>query len=155
MMLIFSTRGALVASALSFAALGLAAPATAQQRSQQPPITSGTSGGVSGDDVSASTCGQGTTDGTSMTVSGCADAEARNGGTAATSTRAQTNDHRAMQRSMATARDEDERARSRTHTVVRNGEVVRSRTQSMYKQRGEPPVRETTTSNARQQDPRR
>ena len=51
-----------------------------------------------------------------------------------------------MQRSVATARDEDERARSRTQTQVRQGEVVRSRTQSIYHKRGQRPVIERSTS---------
>jgi hypothetical protein len=59
-----------------------------------------------------------------------------------------------MQRSTATARDEDERARSRTHTVVRQGEVVRSRTSSMYKQRGERPVRQVETTGTQPKPPR-
>lgn len=46
-------------------------------------------------------------------------------------------------------RDEDERARSPTRTVVRNGEVVRSRTSTMYRERGERPQRETTRSVSR------
>lgn len=132
----------LTTAAASALALALAAPAAAQV------VSGGTSGGVQGQDVDASTCGQGSTDGTSMTVSGCADAEARNGGTVNTGTKANVNDHRAMQRSTATARDEDERARSRTHTVVRQGEVVRSRTSSMYKQKGERPVREVISTRS-------
>ena len=130
-----------LALAASMLALGLTLPATAQ-------VTTGTAGGIDGRDVSVGTSGQGTTDGTSIGVSGTADAEARNGGTVNTDVRAQTNDRRAMQRSTAVARDEDERARSRTHTVVRQGEVVRSRTSTMYKERGEPPVRETISSRA-------
>lgn len=137
----YPMRAALAASAFALSAFALSAAATAQ-------ISTGTSGGVRGADVSASTCGQGTTDGSSITVSGCADAEARNGGTVDTNTRAKTNNRMGMQRSIATARDEDERARSRTFTKVREGEVVRSRTSSMYKQRGERPVRETSSVKA-------
>ena len=139
-MLAYRTRAALAASSLILA--GIAAPAASQTR------TDGTSGGVTGQDVSASTCGSGTSDGTSITVSGCADAEAENGGTVDTSTRARTNSRVGMQNSTATARDEDERARSRTHTIVRQGEVVRSRTSSMYKQQGERPVREVISTRA-------
>ena len=137
-MLAYKARAALAASTLAL--MSLAAPAAAQTQSD------GTSGGVTGQDVSASTCGNGTTDGTSITVGGCADATATNGGTVDTSTRAKVNERIGMQRSTATARDEDERARSRTHTVVRQGEVVRSRTSSMYKQRGERPVREVQST---------
>lgn len=137
----YKAKAALAASALALATL--AAPAAAQV------VSGGTSGGTPQDrDVNASTCGQGTTTPTSMTVSGCADAEARNGGTANTSVKAKTNDQRAMQKSSATARDEDERARSRTHTIVRQGEVIRSRTHSMYHERGQKPVIERTSSTS-------
>lgn len=136
----YPTKTMLAASALAFAAF--ASPAAAQV------VSGGTSGGLQGEDVSAGTCGQGTTDGTSIEVSGCADAEARNGGTVDTRTKAKVNDRRGMQHSTATSRDDDERARSRTHTVVRQGEVVRSRTTSMYKMRGQRPVRETSTIKA-------
>lgn len=138
----YRIKAALAASTLTLSVFALTAPTQAQV------VTGGTKGGVTGQDVSASTCGQGTTDGTSITVSGCADAEARNGGTVNTNTRAKTNERMGMQRSIATARDEDERARSRTMTKVRQGEVVRSRTMSMYKQRGEKPVREVISSKA-------
>ena len=128
--------------ALAASALAIGVPAGAQV------VSGGTEGGVRGDDVSARTCGYGSTDGSGTTVGGCADAEARDGGTAETSTRAKSNERRAMQRSVANARDDDERARSRTRTVVRNGEVVRSRTQSMYKMKGEKPVREVVSTKA-------
>jgi hypothetical protein len=144
MMSAYRLRAAFAASTLAIAAFGLA-PAAAQV------VSGGTQGGVSGQDVDASTCGYGSTDSSSVTVGGCADAEARNGGTADTSTRAKTNSRMGMQRSVATARDEDERARSRTMTKVRQGEVVRSRTMSMYKQRGERPVREVVTSTSKPQ----
>lgn len=129
-------------AAIAATLLALTAPAAAQ-------VSGGTSGSTPQDrDVRAGTSGYGSTDGQSITVGGTADAAADDGGTATTSTRANTNDRRAMQRSVATAKDDDERARSRTHTVVRQGEVVRSRTHSMYKQRGERPVieRSSTTS---------
>jgi hypothetical protein len=128
--------------ALAASALAFGVPAGAQV------VSGGTEGGVTGEDVSASTCGYGSTDGSGTSVGGCADAEARNGGTAETSTRAKANERRAMQRSDARARDDDERARSRTRTVVRNGEVVRSRTMSMYKMKGERPVREVVSTKA-------
>jgi hypothetical protein len=137
-MLAYRNKAALAASTLILA--GLAVPAAAQTG------TNGTSGGVTGQDVSASTCGSGTSDGTSIAVSGCADAQAQNGGTVDTSTRARTNSRVGMQNSTAVARDEDERARSRTHTMVRPNGVVRSRTMSIYKQRGEKPVREVETT---------
>ena len=115
--------------------MAMTAPAFAQ--------SGGTRGSLSGDDVRAGTSGYGSTDGNSITVGGTADAGADNGGTARTRTRALVNDRRGMQMSTARARDEDEWARSRTHTVVRQGQVVRSRTSTMYKQRGERPVRTT------------
>ncbi len=121
---------------ISAIALAAAVPAFAQ-------VSGGTSGGVQGEDVSASTSGYGSTDGTSTTIGGTADAGAANGGTADTNVRANVNDRRAMQRSTANARDDDERARSRTRTVVRQGEIVRSRTSTMYKQKGERPERTT------------
>jgi hypothetical protein len=131
-------KAALAASALAFAF----APAGAQT------VSGGTSGTARGTDVSAGTCGQGSTTGSSVEVSGCADATAANGGTVKTSNRARTNSHIGIQNSRATARDEDERARSMTHTQVRQGETVRSRTMTMYKQRGERPVRQVITNNS-------
>lgn len=128
--------------AVSAVALGLASPAAGQV------VSGGTTGGVQGKDVNASTSGYGSTDGNSITVGGDADAGAANGGTAETSTKANVNDRRAMQRSTAVARDDDERARSRTRTVVRQGEVVHSRTSSMYKMKGEKPVREVVSTRA-------
>lgn len=139
-MIAYRARAVLAAS--TFALFSVAAPATGQV------VTEGTSGGLQGQDVSAGTCGQGTTDGSSITVSGCADAEARNGGVVDTRTKAKVNDRRGMQHSTASSRDDDERVRSRTHTIVRQGEVVRSRTSTMYKMRGERPVRETTSTRA-------
>lgn len=121
------------------------APAAAQQQ----PISGGTSGGVQGRDVSAGTSGTGTTDGTRIGTGGTADATATDGGRVSTNVDSTVNDRRAMTRSSADARDEDERARSRTRTTVRQGEIVRSRTMSRYKERGEPAVREvmrTTTT---------
>jgi hypothetical protein len=103
---------------------------------------------VSGKDVSASTQGSGqyssTPDGSAIGVQGGGQATAVDG-TANTRSDAKLNERRAMQRSVATARDDDERARSRTRTVVREGEV-RSRTMSRYKERGEKPEREMTYS---------
>lgn len=126
---------------ISAIALAAAVPAFAQ-------VSGGTSGGVSGEDVSASTSGYGSTDGQSNTVGGTADAAAGDGGTVDTNVRANVNDRRGMSRATANARDDDERARSRTRTVVRDGEVVRSRTSSMYKQQGERPVREVISTRA-------
>jgi hypothetical protein len=133
-------RAAAVASA--FALSALAGGVSAQT------VSGGSSGGLSGDGVSASTYGSGqqTTgpDGSAIGVQGGGAATAVDG-TAATHSDAKLNERRAMQRSTATASDDDERARSRTRTVVREGEV-RSRTNSMYKQDGEKPVRERTYS---------
>ncbi len=129
----------LAASAL--AAGAFAAPALAQT------VQGGSSGGVQGRDVNASTYGYGETtrnpDGATINVGGGGDATAVNGGTASTSADAKLNERRAMQRSVARAQDEDERATSRTRTVVRQGGDVRSRTVSRYKEQGEPVVRES------------
>lgn len=115
---------------------------------QDRPISGGTSGGVQGQGVSASTYGQGTTDGSSLGVTGGGEATAIDG-EAETRSTARLNDRRAMQRSTATARTDDERARSRTRTVVRDGEDVRSRTTSMYRDGdGGPPVRESTCTRS-------
>ncbi len=100
-------------------------------------------------DVSAGTYGSGTstTDGTAVTSG--ATAEALNGGTATTRSDAQVNERTARQRSVATARDDDERARSRTSTKVLPTGDVRSRSMSIYKQRGEKPVITRDSSNAK------
>ncbi|HVK42541.1 MAG TPA: hypothetical protein VM471_08685 [Phenylobacterium sp.] len=131
---------ALIAASALALGLGLAPGLSVAQT-----IQGGTSGGLSGPGVGASTYGSGSTDGTSIGVTGGGDAYAGDG-TATTRSDAKLNERRAMQRSVATARDEDERARSRTHTVVRQGEVVRSRTTSSYKARGEKPERETVVT---------
>jgi hypothetical protein len=134
-------------TAASVAALMLlSGPLVAQDR----PIRGGTSGGVQGQGVSASTYGTGATDGTSIGVTGGGEAVAVDG-RAATESSARLNERRAMQRSSAYARTDEEMARSRTRTVVRNGEDVRSRTTTMYRDRdGGPPVRtsECTRSTA-------
>jgi hypothetical protein len=133
-----------LAASLAAAALLAGPPAWAQT------VSGGTSGTAGGDgDVSASTYGSGqqttTPDGSSIGVQGGGEATAADGGSAATRSDAKLNERRAMQRSVATARDEDERARSRTRTVVREGEV-RSRTMSRYKEKGERPERDMTYS---------
>lgn len=129
----------LAASALALSVL--ASPAAAQV------VSGGTTGTAQGTDVSATTCGNGTTTPNSIEVSGCAEATATNG-TTSTTNRARVNERVGMQRSTAIARDEDERARSMTRTRVRQGEVVNSRTMSIYKERGERPVREVTSVKA-------
>jgi hypothetical protein len=135
----YPKKAVLAASALALSAFSV--PAAAQV------VQGGTTGTAQGTDVSATTCGEGTTTGTSITVSGCAEATATDG-TTSTRNRAKVNERMGMQRSTATARDEDERARSMTHTRVRQGEVVSSRTMSIYKERGERPVREVTSTKA-------
>ncbi|WP_309643040.1 hypothetical protein [Phenylobacterium sp.] len=134
MMLLHQTSAALAASTLL-----LAGSAFAQ------PVTGGTSGGVSGRGVTASTYGAGHTDGQSIGIQGGGAAVAVDG-TARTQSDAKVNERRAMQRSVASARTDDERARSRTRTVVRQGEEVRSRTMSVYKEQGEKPIRESVYS---------
>jgi len=121
---------------LSAAAPGLAGAQT---------ISGGSSGGLSGNGVSASTYGSGerttTSDGSSIGVQGGGASTAVDG-VASTDSRAKLNDKRAMQRSVARAQDDDERARSTTQTIVNPG-GVRSRTTSFYREQGEKPVRET------------
>jgi hypothetical protein len=136
----FKTLGFAVGAAL------LTLPATAVLAQ----TTGGSAGGVQQGDLSASTYGSGTTDGSSLGVTGGGEASAANGGTASTSSDAKLNERRAMQRSVAVARDDDERARSRTRTTVRNGGDVRSRTMSIYKADGEKPVitRDSSVTNA-------
>lgn len=130
------SKSALFAAAAT--AVAFASPASAQTQE-------GTSGSVQGTDVSAGTCGSGSTDASGVRVTGCADALARDG-TATTTSKARVNDRQGMQRSTAKARDDDERARSMTHTRVRQGGEVRSRTMTMYKQQGQRPVREVVTT---------
>lgn len=137
-----AVRGTVPAVALSVL-IGAAAPAALAQT-----VSGGSSGGVTGDGVSASTYGAGehtkSPDGSATGIQGGGEATAVDG-TASTRSDAKLNERRAMQKSVATAQDEDERARSRTRTTVREDEV-RSRTMSRYKQRGEKPVREMTYS---------
>jgi hypothetical protein len=142
MMTKLNRSGALAAS-LAAAVLISGVPTFAQT------VSGGSSGGLGGDGVSASTYGSGqqttTPAGSSIGVGGGGDATAVDGGSASTRSDAKLNERRAMQRSVARARDDDERARSRTRTVVREGEV-RSRTMSVYKQKGERPQHEMTYS---------
>lgn len=125
------SKAALAASIL---ALGLAPPALAQ-------TTGGSSSGQEGRGVSASTWGEGSQTPDSVEVRGGGEATAEDG-TARTDSRARVNKNRAMQHSRARARTDDERARSRTHTVVRRDGTIRSRSSSMYRQKGERPVRD-------------
>lgn len=141
-MIVRNARG-LTAAAILVLSAGSAPAALAQV-----PIEGGTSGGVAGQGVSASTYGAGYTDGQAIGVQGGGAATVADGGEAETRSKATLNERRAMQNSMAMARDDDERARSRTRTVVRHGETVRSTTTSVYKQKGEPPVRERVTTTA-------
>jgi len=121
--------------------------ATASAASAQTTTGSQSSTPTTGD-VSAGTYGSGTTDANSVGVSGGGNASAADGGTATTDSRAKFNENMARQRSVATARDDDERARSMTNTHVRKDGQVRSRSMSIYKERGEKPVidRQTSTS---------
>lgn len=128
-------RGVVAASAL---ALGAATAAPVVGLAQQT-LQAGTSGSVQGKDISVSTHGSGTTTtsptGSSIGVTGGGTAAATDG-SAAVDANAQINDRRGMQNSTATARDEDERATSRTRTMVREGRDVRSRTTTRYHQKG-------------------
>ena len=131
------------------AAAALAAPATGQV------VSGGTSGSYDGDNISVGSSGYGSTDGNYINVGGTADAEARDGGVVRTRVRGRTGPVIGVNRSFSTARDEDERAFSRTRTIVRNGETVRSRTHTMYHQRGEAPVHEFITDDQSSRRPRR
>lgn len=125
------------AAAIASALLLAAAPAAIAQ------TTGGSQGGVDGRNVSAATYGAGTITQNGAGVSGGGEAEAVDG-TATTRSDAKLNNRRAMQRSTADARTEDERATSRTRTMVKpNQETIRSTTTSRYKERGAPPVRES------------
>jgi hypothetical protein len=127
---------------IAAAALILSGAATAQQTAQSSSSTPSTG------DVYASTRGSGTSTPDSVQVDGGAAAGAADGGTVTTDSSARFNNNMARQRSIATARDADERARSRTNTHVRKDGQVRSRSMSIYKQRGEKPVidRQVSTS---------
>ena len=119
---------------LAAVALVLSGAASAQHSAQSSSSTPSTR------DVYASTRGSGTSTPDSVEVSGGADAGAARGGIATTDSSARFNHNSARQRSVATARDEDERARSRTNTHVRRDGQVRSNSMSIYKERGEKPV---------------
>ena len=121
-------------SSVAAAALMFSSASYAQQTAQSASET------PTGNDVSAGTYGSGTSTPDSVEVSGGGTATAANGGTATTDSRAKLNKNSARQRSVATARDDDERARSMTNTHVRKDGQVRSRSMSIYKERGEKPV---------------
>lgn len=138
-------RTTLAASGLALS-LALAPAALAQQNTSPPPSKPdlyGTSGGVEGRNVSASTYGYGGATPTGTQVEGGGAATAVDG-EASTRTDAKANERRAVQRSVATAQTEDERARSRTRTMVQPSGTVRSTTRSMYKAQGEKPVKESS-----------
>ena len=103
--------------------------------------SAGTSSPTTGD-VSAGTTSSGMSGAGTVGVSGTSDASAANGGTATTSgdARFNTQNNTARQRSLASARDEDERARSRSSTRINPNGDVRSNSMTIYKQRGEKPV---------------
>ena len=150
----FSLTTALTASTLALslacAPATMAKPKNRTQDAQTNTVTGGTSGGVIGRDVTATTSGTGTSivgpnglRGTAIT--GTADATAENG-EVTTRSDARSNDRRAMQKSSATAVTDEERARSRTRTMVTPNQVVRSRTTATYKADGEKPIRETVST---------
>lgn len=103
---------------------------------------------VGTDRVSAGTYGTGQATGTGIAIEGGGAAQA-DGGTAATQSDARFNQNHAMQRSTANARTDDERARSRTMTHVNKAGQARSRTMSMYKEKGEKPVIERDVSKSK------
>ena len=133
-------RTTLAVSGLALS-LALAPAAFAQQTTSTPTTQGGTSGGVEGRNVSASTYGYGASTPTGTQIDGGGAATAVDG-EASTRTDAKANERRAVQRSVATAQTEDERARSRTRTMVQPNGTVRSTTRSMYKAQGEKPVKE-------------
>lgn len=126
----------LIASSAVAAVLALGVSFSAQAQT----TTAGSGTSYQGRDVSAGTYGSGTTSPTSIGVSGGGTATAAKGGTASTDSQAKLTERRAMQKSTAVARDDDERARSMTRTQVRKDGVVRSRSRTMYKADGERPV---------------
>src|SRR5690606_17926644 len=130
------------ARGLTAAAILMLSAGTAPAAPAQVPVEGGSSGGVAGQGASASTYGAGDTGGQALGVQGGGAAKAAEGGGGSPRSKATWNEGRAVQSSMAMARGEDERALSRTRTVVRQGDTVRSTTTSVYKQKGEPPVRE-------------
>jgi hypothetical protein len=130
-------------TSLATAALVMSGAASAQQTAGSTASTPTTG------DVYASTRGSGTSTPDSVEVSGGGEATAANGGTATSDSTARFNNQSARQRSVATARDEDEHARSRTNTTVRRDGQVRSRSMSIYKERGEKPVIDRDTSVSR------
>ena len=109
----------------------------------------GTSSPTTGD-VRAGTTTSGMSGDGAVGVGGTADAAAANGGTTTTDANARfnTQNNTARQRSTATARDDDERARSRAMTHVTPKGDVRSRSMTIYKERGSKPVisRESTVN---------
>ena len=118
-------------------ALLVAGAANAQTNPGSAGTATPTTGGVSAGTTSGGVSGDG-----AVGVSGTADANAANGGTATTDANARFNtaNNTARQRSTATTRDDDERARSRSMTNVNPQGDVRSNSMSIYKQRGEKPV---------------
>jgi len=130
----------------------IAAPATLALALAASPLwaqstSTGTSSGVTGDNVSAGTYGTGTSTPTSAGVTGGGNATA-NGGTASTNSTAKANERQAMQRSVANAAAEDERARSRTHTHVLPNGKVKSQSMSILHEKGEKPVIDKQRSTA-------
>ena len=118
-------------------AILLAGTAQAQVNSGGAGTSSPTTGDVTAGTTSSGTSGEG-----AVGVQGTADAAAANGGTATTdaSARFNTENNTARQRSTATARDDDERARSRASTNLTPNGDVRSRSMTIYKERGSKPV---------------
>ena len=118
-------------------ALLMAGAAEAQTHSSSAGTATPTTGDVTAGTTSSGMSGPGT-----VGVAGTADAAAANGGTATTSgtARFNTQNDSAHQRSLATASDADERARSRAMTNVTPNGTVRSNSMTIYKQRGQKPV---------------
>jgi carbon monoxide dehydrogenase subunit G len=128
-------KTAFSAAVIALTTTAMAMPADAEQRRNRQ---------QSSPEVSATTSTSGSGGGGTTTLNGAADAEAINGGEVNTRVRGRTTDRRGMISATATARDEDELARSRSRTIVTPRGDVRTNTMDMYRQRGSRPVIERT-----------
>jgi hypothetical protein len=122
---------------ISAAAIALAVPGAF---AQEAPTTSSSAGSPTTGDVSTQTSGSATGTPDSVEVTGTADAQASDGGTAQAESTAKFNRNMANQRSTATASDDDERARSMTRSHATRHGADTSHSTSIYKKKGEKPV---------------
>ena len=114
--------------------------------------TGGTAGSAAAGGTSASTLGLGGTStgpaGTSSTIGGGGSAATSDGGKATTSNKVQENPNMLQDKARAKAQNGGTWSKSQTHTRIKQGEEVNSRTRSMAHQPGGPPVKSTTTESA-------